>query len=226
MCSSDLLRPDANIESFNKIGIDTTEQQLNAYIHVWRLAGHYLGIMDNHNFCTSFESVQIALESVSLRVVQPDKTFTELSTKVLVSIRNNSIIKFPLDMYKALFMVILDEKKIFNYGMKKKLAIKLYSIPIKVALLTLFYLSKLGKVKILSTYVKYINSTFVKWMLKPIPKNDVPGHQLERVNNNNNNNNNNCFAISLFIFICALFLLWGWTEATTAFDGRLASVFN
>lgn len=64
------------------VGVQTTDEDLEAFIHFWRVIGHMIGLDDKYNLCTdSWSTTKPRLEAMLTYVYQPSLEIASTSEK-------------------------------------------------------------------------------------------------------------------------------------------------
>lgn len=85
--------------SLERMRVPMSMQDMEDYLHLWRLIGHYMGVdsvLGAQVF--DFESTEAMLESVMLHLVEPDDTSAFISFNVLESVARYSPTKYTVEV--------------------------------------------------------------------------------------------------------------------------------
>jgi len=68
------------------MGFSVSEQQQADFVHLWRLIGRLMGVLDELNPCTDYLRCKAMLESIAMHQLRPDAVSTQLAHHVLQSV--------------------------------------------------------------------------------------------------------------------------------------------
>ncbi|CAM6109917.1 unnamed protein product [Calypogeia fissa] len=97
------------IISLERIGISLSCEEEFAYLHVWRLIGHYMGVEPENNPLTSHEDALAAFQSILYHISQPDDLSVHLAHSILRAVADKPPLKQSFEFHSACSRALLGD---------------------------------------------------------------------------------------------------------------------
>ena len=105
------------LEALKYMGASISEAEREDYTHLWRLIGHYSGVLPQNNPCKNFASSRAAAESYIIHLVRPDSTSAILSKHMLESAAGRAPFFWTYEMGAQLSRMLM------GHGLADRLAL-------------------------------------------------------------------------------------------------------
>ncbi|CAM6127097.1 unnamed protein product [Calypogeia fissa] len=95
--------------SLERIGIFLSPKEEFAYLHVWRLIGHYMGVEPENNPLTSHEDALATFQSISYHISQPDDLSADLAHSILRAVADKPPLNQSFEFHAACSRALLGD---------------------------------------------------------------------------------------------------------------------
>ncbi|CAM6093494.1 unnamed protein product [Calypogeia fissa] len=102
----------AVINSLERMGIYLSPDEEFAYLHIWRLIGHYMGVLPENNPLTSYEDSLATYHSVLYHLTQqPDDLSADLAKSILRAVAEKPPLNQSFEFHSACARALLGEDR-------------------------------------------------------------------------------------------------------------------
>mmetsp|Transcript_28609 Transcript_28609/g.54710 ORF Transcript_28609/g.54710 Transcript_28609/m.54710 type:complete len:470 (+) Transcript_28609:248-1657(+) len=151
--------------SLERMRVPMSMQDMEDYLHLWRLIGHYMGVdsvLGAQVF--DFESTEAMLESVMLHLVEPDDTSAFISFNVLESVARYSPTKYTVEHMASMTRRMVGETYADALGVPPGEGTWSGWIRVQTRIFNIQMASFLAHLPVVGTYV----TAFMHWGLKKV----------------------------------------------------------
>ncbi|KAG6553045.1 hypothetical protein Mapa_005382 [Marchantia paleacea] len=97
------------IMGMERMGIRLTREEVNAYLHLWRLIGYYMGILPRNDPLISRENAMAAFESFVNHLVYPNEVSAAMTRSILAAVADKAPMRWSLDFHSAICRALLGD---------------------------------------------------------------------------------------------------------------------